>query len=98
VLRIFITIKIPSPWPGSNPQTLGPVASILTTTPPRRLFSHTPHHVFVSDKVAAQRTTSGSTTGCNFKFRGVRYRNQEALVKCISGLQKSLAEERVQEA
>jgi hypothetical protein len=37
VLPIFIAVKNPSPWPGSNPQPLGPVASILTTTPPRRL-------------------------------------------------------------
>jgi hypothetical protein len=37
VLRIFIALKNPSPWPGSNPQSLGPVASTLTTTPPRRL-------------------------------------------------------------
>jgi hypothetical protein len=28
--------KNSSPWPGSNPQSLGPVASTLTTTPPRR--------------------------------------------------------------
>jgi hypothetical protein len=31
VLRIFITIKYPSPWLGSNPQPLGPVTSTLTT-------------------------------------------------------------------
>jgi hypothetical protein len=31
-----IALKNPSPWPGSNPQPLGPVASTLTTTPPRR--------------------------------------------------------------
>jgi hypothetical protein len=37
VLRIFIALKSPSPWPGFEPQTLGPVASTLTTTPPRRL-------------------------------------------------------------
>jgi hypothetical protein len=37
VLRIFIALENPSPWPGSNLQTLGPVASTLTTTPPRRL-------------------------------------------------------------
>jgi hypothetical protein len=30
-------LKNPFPWPGSNPQPLGPVASTLTTTPPRRL-------------------------------------------------------------
>jgi hypothetical protein len=35
VLRIFIALKIPLYWPGSNPQPLGPVASTLTTTPPR---------------------------------------------------------------
>jgi hypothetical protein len=29
-------LKIPSPWPGSNPQPLDPVASTLITTPPRR--------------------------------------------------------------
>jgi hypothetical protein len=32
VLRIFIALKNTSPWPGSNPQTLGSVASTLTTT------------------------------------------------------------------
>jgi hypothetical protein len=37
VLRIFITLKNPSPWPGSNPQPLGPVASTLTTIPPSQL-------------------------------------------------------------
>jgi hypothetical protein len=36
VLRIFIAIKNPSAWPSSNPRPLGPVASTLTTTPPRR--------------------------------------------------------------
>jgi hypothetical protein len=33
----FIALKNPSPWPGSNSQPLGPVASTLTNTPPRRL-------------------------------------------------------------
>jgi hypothetical protein len=37
VLQIFIALKIPSPWPVSNAQLLCPVASTLTTTPPRRL-------------------------------------------------------------
>jgi hypothetical protein len=31
----FITLKIHRPWPGLNPRTLGPVASTLTTRPPR---------------------------------------------------------------
>jgi hypothetical protein len=35
VLRTFIAIKNPSPQPGLNPHPLGPVASTLTTTPPR---------------------------------------------------------------
>jgi hypothetical protein len=35
VLRIFIALKYPSPWPGLNPQPSGPVASTLTTTPPK---------------------------------------------------------------
>jgi hypothetical protein len=38
VLRIFIALKNPSPWPGLNPRPLGPVTSTLTTTPPRRLW------------------------------------------------------------
>jgi hypothetical protein len=33
VLRIFVTFK--NPRSGSNPRTLGPVASTLTTSPPR---------------------------------------------------------------
>jgi hypothetical protein len=37
VLQMFITLKNPSPRPGLNPWTLGPVASTLTTTPPRWL-------------------------------------------------------------
>jgi hypothetical protein len=35
-LRIFIALKNSSPWPGLKPRPLGPVASTLTTTPPRR--------------------------------------------------------------
>jgi hypothetical protein len=31
----LIVLKNPSPWPVSNPQNLAPVASTLTTTPPR---------------------------------------------------------------
>jgi hypothetical protein len=38
VLRIFIALKNPSLWTGSNPRPLGPMASTLTTTPPRRLI------------------------------------------------------------
>jgi hypothetical protein len=38
VLRIFIALKNPSSWPGSNPRTLGLLASTLTTTPPRQLM------------------------------------------------------------
>jgi hypothetical protein len=37
VLRNFIALKNPSPWPGSNSRPLVPVAGTLTTTPPRRL-------------------------------------------------------------
>jgi hypothetical protein len=36
VLRIFIALKNPTPWPGSNLWPLGQVASTLTTTRPRR--------------------------------------------------------------
>jgi hypothetical protein len=50
MLRIFIALKNPSPWPGSNLRALGPVPSTLTTTPPRRLrdivspHQHEYHH------------------------------------------------------
>jgi hypothetical protein len=37
VLQIFIALKNPSPWPGSNLRPLGPVASTLTNTSPRQL-------------------------------------------------------------
>jgi hypothetical protein len=37
VLRIFINLY----WSGSNPRTLGPVASTLTTSPPRSTISRT---------------------------------------------------------
>jgi hypothetical protein len=35
VRQIFIALKNPLPWQGLNPQPLDPVASTLTTTPPR---------------------------------------------------------------
>jgi hypothetical protein len=33
VLRIFIALKNPSPWPVSNPRPLSPAVRTLTTTP-----------------------------------------------------------------
>jgi hypothetical protein len=36
LLRIFVALKNLSHWPGSNLRPLGPVASTLTTIPPRR--------------------------------------------------------------
>jgi hypothetical protein len=41
VLRILIALKNPSPRPGLNTRTLGPMASTLTITPPRRLWEPT---------------------------------------------------------
>jgi hypothetical protein len=35
MLQIFITLKNPLPQPGLNSQTLGPIASLLTISPPR---------------------------------------------------------------
>jgi hypothetical protein len=37
VPRIFISPKNPSSRPGFNPRTLGPMASTLTISPPRRI-------------------------------------------------------------
>jgi hypothetical protein len=48
VLWIFIALKNRSPWPGSNPQPLGPVASTLTTTAVGQLlvlYIFSPQHV-----------------------------------------------------
>jgi hypothetical protein len=39
VLRIFITLKNPSTSAGIEPATLGPVASTLTTSPPRQIYT-----------------------------------------------------------
>jgi hypothetical protein len=41
VLPIFIALKNSSPRPCLNPRPLGPVASTLTTIPPRRVEFHT---------------------------------------------------------
>jgi hypothetical protein len=38
MLRIFIALKNPSPWLGSNSQPFGPKTSTLITTPPRRHY------------------------------------------------------------
>jgi hypothetical protein len=38
VPRIFIALKNPLTWPGSNPRPLGQVASTPTNTPPRLLL------------------------------------------------------------
>jgi hypothetical protein len=39
VLLIFIALKNPSPLPGFDPRSLGPLASTLATTPPRRTLT-----------------------------------------------------------
>jgi hypothetical protein len=41
LLRIFIAFKTPSHRPGLNQRTFGPMASLLTVTPPRRLRFYT---------------------------------------------------------
>jgi hypothetical protein len=41
VLWIFVALKNPSPLPGLNPRTLGPIASTLTITPPRETKGRT---------------------------------------------------------
>jgi hypothetical protein len=65
VLRIFIALKNPSPWPGSNPRPLGPVASTLTITPLRRpaaVLLHTQSKClyvhFVSRKMSRETLTA----------------------------------------
>jgi hypothetical protein len=61
VLRIFVALKNPSPWSCSNPQPLGPVASTLTTTPPRRLALITVGVKIVSD---SDENNSLACVGC----------------------------------
>jgi hypothetical protein len=46
VLRIFITHKNPFTSAGIEPATLGPVASTLTTSPPRQIRYHKLHKFF----------------------------------------------------
>jgi hypothetical protein len=50
VLWIFIALKNPFPWPGSKLRTLGPVASTLTTTSPRRLLGEGTHTYIHEDR------------------------------------------------
>jgi hypothetical protein len=52
VLRIFIALKNPLLWPGSNPRPLGPVASTLTTSPPRPQFFSRRRHFLASVKIS----------------------------------------------
>jgi hypothetical protein len=42
VVRIFIALTNPSPWPRLNPRLLGLVASTLTITPQKQLLSTMP--------------------------------------------------------
>jgi hypothetical protein len=56
VLRIFIAIKNPSPRPGLNRRLVGPVASTLTTTPPRR------HNFKTEYRAGVLRTFSSTST------------------------------------
>jgi hypothetical protein len=49
VLRIFIALKNPSTWPGSNTQSFGPVTSTPTITPSRREFYQTMQHNDLED-------------------------------------------------
>jgi hypothetical protein len=69
----FYPLKNPSPWPGSNPQPLGPVASTLTTTPPRQHVSHSVRLVagrrstsfqMLVTEAASTKHRSASTHGC----------------------------------
>jgi hypothetical protein len=79
VLRIFIALKNPSPRSDLNPRPLGPVASTLTTTPPKRLKGFTRRHFdaeawvrvgFVVDKLALRQafTPSSSVFSCQYHF------------------------------
>jgi hypothetical protein len=60
VVRIFVALKNPSPWPGSNQRPLGPVASTLTTAPPRLQI------ICTTDDVLPQtELLSGPNTACS---------------------------------
>jgi hypothetical protein len=49
VLRIFVALKNPLPQLGLNPWPLGPVASTLTTTPPRQSVSYVSYIMISQD-------------------------------------------------
>jgi hypothetical protein len=54
----FIALKIHRPRPSLNPRTLGPVASTLTTTPPRAMKKLTlPTKIVESSTVCVSRAT-----------------------------------------
>jgi hypothetical protein len=82
VLRVFIALKITSLWPGSNPRPLGPVASTLTTIPPRRrvcirayiyiyIYTHTHTHTH-THRVIHKSLRDFRTLQCNNQDRHIR--------------------------
>jgi hypothetical protein len=53
VLRILSPLKIHRPQPGLNPRILGPVASTLTTRPPRttlRMIMNADENIWMSEE------------------------------------------------
>jgi hypothetical protein len=57
LLRIVIVLKNPSPRPGLNTRTLGPMASTLTITPPRRLSYNIGPAVYVCENLPLKAET-----------------------------------------
>jgi hypothetical protein len=56
-----MALKNLSPWPVLNPRPLGPVASTLTTTPPRRLC-------YIYERVIVRHMTFQVLTAANMKI------------------------------
>jgi hypothetical protein len=72
----FITLKIHHLRPGLNPRTLGPVASTLTTTPPRATVIH--DRTLIMETVSYYR--SMQTKGVTFFLKNQKHKNEISFI------------------
>jgi hypothetical protein len=63
VLRIFIALQNPSPWPDSNPGPLSPLVSTLTTTPPGDLHYQVSHWPLTTETLVCARNIPSGICG-----------------------------------
>jgi hypothetical protein len=76
--EFFFALKNPSPWPGSNPRPLGPVAITLTTTSPRRQKPAIPSFLPIADTSCVPKCCYQSVYCCLSRyFRALLHEQQQ---------------------